>query len=374
MARVRCMNCMEEYNEKQNKCPHCGYMYVQPIETSNYLLQETILQKRYIVGNVLRQNENEIIYVGWDQVLEKRIAIKEFFSTKCMERVKGQKELWCKSEEEKPQFLRELEQFISEAQQLARFREETGMLRIYDSFEENGTAYTIIEYTDNLRTVVVKQEPKNVDQWQKMKRFFYIGWGIGAVAIMVLLALLFFETREEADATTNETVPNIAGMTYQQAMKELEVLGVEIEKEKYCYSDTLDTDIITCQSISVGTPIEEGMVVCVVVTSSHKYDETQKEVIGEDEAEKDMEEETVTEEKTITEMATTGTTTTDTSVAPMPTEQTTQRTVKKTTQTTTEKVTKKKEKKTTEKKTEKKTEQKKTTEKITTEEVIVIEE
>lgn len=366
MAMMRCMNCMEEYNEKQNKCPHCGYMNIQPVKADRHLLQETSLQRRYIVGNVLRENEHEIIYIGWDSALDKRVAIKEYFPVDCVKRVTGQKELSYKSQESKAQFMCGLEQFVSEAQQLARFREETGMIRIYDNFEENGTAYTIIEYAESLRETIAIKTPKVVDKWRRTKKVFYTGWGFCVVAIIVLLILIFGEMHMKSIFVDYDTIPHVVGMTYQQAEKVLESFGVKIEREKYCYSDTVDVDIITCQSVPEGTKLEKGMVVKVVVTSEKKEETTKGDST-----------ENKTEELTTTEVSTTEVTTTEASTAPASTERTTQQTAQSTTKATTkEKNTQKKtEKKTTEKKTEKKTEQEKTTEKTTTEEeVIVIED
>lgn len=383
MARMRCMNCMEEYNEKQNKCPHCGYVNLQPINVEWYLPQETTLQRRYLVGNVLRENENEIIYIGWDSVLEKRIAIKEYYPVPCVQRAAGQKELSYQSEEEKAQFMRGLEKFISEAQQLARFREDTGVIRIYDSFEENGTAYTIIEYTDGLRAPIVTGKSEVISKWRQQKKAFHIGWGISVVAILVLLVLIFVETGDEVVATDSNTIPDVVGMSYQQAETELEALGVRVEREKYSHSDTVEADVITCQSIPEGTKLEESMIMKVVVTSAkNKEAISQQAEIGatQENSREDTQEDT--EKKTTAVKVTTEEeTTTDTSTASQSTERTTSQTVKKTTQQTTEKTTQKKtEKKTTEKKTEKKTSQEKATERATTEkatteeEVIVIED
>lgn len=396
MAMMRCMNCMEEYNEKQNKCPHCGCVSVQSPEKEYYLQPETTLQRRYVVGNALRESESEIVYIGWDSVLEKRIAIKEFFPVSCAQRSFGQKELTCRLEEEKAQFVRGLEQFVSEAQQLAKFREDTGVIRIYDSFQENGTAYTIIEYTDNLRVQLTPGKSDSVSKWQQRKKFFYVGWGSGVVAILLLLVLVLMEAGGEAMATELNVIPNMVGMPYQQAEEEMETLGVEIEREKYCYSDTVETDVITCQSVPMGTKLEAGMVVKVVVTSAEKKattsQKTDKDDIREN-AEEDMQENTG-EKATSEDVTTEEVSTTETSTASQSTQRTTRQTVKRTTQQTTKETTrekttekktekkttekktteKKTEKRTTEKKTEKKTTQEKTTEKATTEEVIVIED
>lgn len=391
MAMMRCMNCMEEYNEKQNKCPHCGCVSVQSPEKEYYLQPETTLQRRYVVGNALRESESEIVYIGWDSVLEKRIAIKEFFPVSCAQRSFGQKELTCRLEEEKAQFVRGLEQFVSEAQQLAKFREDTGVIRIYDSFQENGTAYTIIEYTDSLRAPIVTGKEDVISKWQQQKKAFFIGWGIGIVAIFVLLALVFVETGDGFATTNSNTIPDVIGLSYQQAEKELEALGVKIEREKYCYSGIAETDVITCQNVPKGTKLAKGMVVKVVVTRAEKKATTSQQAeVGDtqENAKEDSQEDT--EEKTTNEEVTTEEeSTTETSTASQSTQRTTRQTVKRTTQQTTkaatrEKTTEKKtekkttekktEERTTEKKTEKKTTQEKTTEKATTEEVIVIED
>lgn len=383
MAMLRCMNCMKEYNEKQNKCPHCGYMKTQLSKEDMYLPQETTLQRRYIVGNVLREQENEVIYIGWDSVLDKRIAIKEYYPIHWAKRMAGHKEISCGLEADKAQFMRGLEQFISEAQQLAKFREDTGVIRIYDSFEENGTAYTIIEYTESLRTPVVVNSKEEKSSWQQCKKIFHIGWGIGMVAMLLLVVLIDMEMNAEASDADSNSIPNIVGLSYQQAEKELNALGVEIEREKYCYSDVVNADVITCQSIPHGTKLEEDMVVKVVVTRAHEdgvadEQEEDKQLENADETQKESLKDRVTTEEMTTKQASTS----EESTTRSTTEQTTQQTTRATTRekTTQKKTQKKTEKKTTEKKTEKKTTQEKTTEKKTTEkatteeEVIVIED
>lgn len=359
MAMLRCMNCMEEYNEKNNKCPHCGFVPVQTKRESGQLPQETVLQRRYVVGCALKQNDNEIIYIGWDQVLEKKIAIKEYFPGYCAKRGMERKELFWESEEDKAKFMRGMEQFSAEAQRLARFREDTGIIRIYDSFEENGTAYTITEYSDSLRGGEDVGIPDEQSGWQQKKRFCYAGLGIGAAAVLVMLLLLFLDTHRSLivrqDAFSYERIPDMTGMPYEQAEKKLEEIGVKIQREKYCLTEDLQEDIILCQNILSGRRAEQGTVVKVVVTKKEEK-KTTEAALKNTEAE--------TEEEATTEAATRQQTTqqkTTRTVTPKTTE-------KKTTAKKTEK------KKATEKKTEKKTEQEKTTEKVTTEEVIVIEE
>ena len=48
-----CMNCMEQYEDEYEICPYCGYIEGTVEEESYYMEPGSILNKHYIVGNVL---------------------------------------------------------------------------------------------------------------------------------------------------------------------------------------------------------------------------------------------------------------------------------------------------------------------------------
>ena len=50
---MRCNNCFEEYNDDLDICPYCGFTAGMEPQEAYMLFAGSILQKRYIVGEVL---------------------------------------------------------------------------------------------------------------------------------------------------------------------------------------------------------------------------------------------------------------------------------------------------------------------------------
>ena len=129
-------------------CEYCGHDERQ----QNYAHQlpvGTVLNGQYLVGRVLGQGGFGITYMGWDLNLAIPIAIKEYYpsgtvSRECSHslRVTGI------IAEREAQFRRNRERFIQEARTLARLRSVPGIVGIHNFFQENDTAYIVMEYLD----------------------------------------------------------------------------------------------------------------------------------------------------------------------------------------------------------------------------------
>ena len=144
-----CLNC---FNEKggDGACPHCGYASGGASAEHYYLPEGTLLQERYIVGTVLGHGGFGITYIGYDTKLEKRVAVKEYLPTDISTRVPGQSSVTTFSGEKYDQFAYGLERFVGEAKTLARYGDNPGIVSISDYFNENNTAYIVMEYLDGI--------------------------------------------------------------------------------------------------------------------------------------------------------------------------------------------------------------------------------
>ncbi len=138
----RCMGCMSPLPAGREECGVCGYP-VGGINPEEYLQVRTLLSGRYLVGRVLEAGGDSALYMGYDQVQEAPVQIREFFpETLCGRGEKGRIALLAGCE---TAFADMLEKFRSHARVLARLRDVPTMIPLYDIFEENGTTYTVSE-------------------------------------------------------------------------------------------------------------------------------------------------------------------------------------------------------------------------------------
>lgn len=146
----RCLGCMETYKDELNICPYCGYVENSMPEEAIHMIPGTILHKRYIVGKVVGFGGFGVTYVAWDSVLQKRIAIKEYLPSEFSTRMPGKPQLTVFNGDKAQQFNDGMKKFLEEARRLAKFQDEQGIVKIYDCFEENDTAYIIMEYLEGV--------------------------------------------------------------------------------------------------------------------------------------------------------------------------------------------------------------------------------
>ena len=140
-----CMGCMEQYDDAEHVCPHCGYSEDTAPADALQLHPGEILQERYIVGKAIGCGGFGVTYLGWDALLEHKVAIKEYMPSEFSTRSANAKEITVFDGKRQEQFRSGLLKFHEEAKKLAQFQNDDGIVRIFDSFEENNTAYIVME-------------------------------------------------------------------------------------------------------------------------------------------------------------------------------------------------------------------------------------
>ncbi len=139
---------MESFDIDFKVCPHCGFVVGAPVEEAIHMKPGTVLHDRYIIGKVQGYGGFGVTYIGWDGKLEQKVAIKEYLPSEFSTRMPGRSRVTVFNGEKSEQFHDGLKKFIDEAKRLARFQKEPGIVRIFDSFEENDTAYIVMEFLE----------------------------------------------------------------------------------------------------------------------------------------------------------------------------------------------------------------------------------
>ena len=144
----RCLGCMREIEGEAQACPYCGYVPGTPAEEAVHIQPGSWLRQRYLIGRVLGYGGFGVTYIAWDALLERRVAIKEYFPGEFSTRMLGQTEITVFEGEKEEQFQGGLAKFIEEARHLAKFQSEPGIVQVYETFEANNTAYIVTEYLE----------------------------------------------------------------------------------------------------------------------------------------------------------------------------------------------------------------------------------
>ena len=142
-----CMGCMTDKGESVI-CPKCGLNEQELKNASpNFLQPGSRLNDRYTVGIALGQGGFGITYIGYDNVLGTRVAIKEYYPNDSAQRESESRTVRAFAGGE-TDFEKGKEKFLTEARTLARFSEYPGVVSVKDCFGANGTAYMVMQYLD----------------------------------------------------------------------------------------------------------------------------------------------------------------------------------------------------------------------------------
>ncbi|WP_051197445.1 protein kinase domain-containing protein [Butyrivibrio sp. MB2005] len=143
-----CPNCMRELKPGDKFCQFCGYQKGSEAARSPHVLKPfTILQGKYLVGNVLGEGGFGISYIGFDLNLEIRIAIKEFYPNGFVSREADIRSTVSNyTTADHSQYEKWKDSFVREARSLAKFSDLPGIVHVRDYFQENNTAYIVMDF------------------------------------------------------------------------------------------------------------------------------------------------------------------------------------------------------------------------------------
>lgn len=144
------MGCMRLRPDDNPVCPHCGLNGANLQNPPHQLAIYSILKGQYLVGKSLGQGGFGITYTGYDLMLERRVAIKEYYPEGfvCRQATLQNSQVLSYTGHKKDQFLQGREAFLMEARVLAKLATLPHVVHVSSFFQENGTAYIVMEYVE----------------------------------------------------------------------------------------------------------------------------------------------------------------------------------------------------------------------------------
>ena len=170
MELSKCFGCMEDF--QGYPCPNCGYDPAKDKHMEYALPPETILAGKYMAGRVLGQGGFGITYIGWDIALERKVAIKEYYPSGQVSRSPGTRNLtWYSSEQSLHARQDGMQMFLKEARKMVKADSIPGVVRVLDLFQENGTAYIVMEFVEG-ETLKARLLRDGSMDWETAKKIF----------------------------------------------------------------------------------------------------------------------------------------------------------------------------------------------------------
>ncbi len=147
---LHCASCFSALPSGVSVCPKCGFdsAGMPSVAESNALPRYSFLQSRYVVGRVVGSGGFGITYSAYDTFTAARVAIKEYFPREiAVRKAETGAVAPVKREDE---YADGLERFAGEAITLKDLKLCKSIVRVYELFEENGTAYMVMEYIEGI--------------------------------------------------------------------------------------------------------------------------------------------------------------------------------------------------------------------------------
>lgn len=144
----RCPHCMAENTPDAAVCTRCG-AGMDAQNAPHQLLVGALLAGRYRVGCCIGEGGFGITYAGWDETLDMKVAVKEYYPAGNVNRYNTQSLSVEPTNAESGAFFEHgRTRFLDEARTLAKFAYSANIVGVRDCFFENNTAYIVMEFLE----------------------------------------------------------------------------------------------------------------------------------------------------------------------------------------------------------------------------------
>lgn len=163
-----CMNCMADRGGEEI-CPVCGSPVGQE-QPPHGLAYRTMLQERYLLGRVQKENGEGLQYIAYDTVEQVPVKVREFFPQNLCRR--GEEHGLVPNPGCEAKFRENLRLFSEYFTTVSRLCEIPSMEKVYEVFEENQTVYSIAEWNEHITLRYFVQRSGGTLHWNDARQLF----------------------------------------------------------------------------------------------------------------------------------------------------------------------------------------------------------
>ena len=163
-----CPNCFSAVDFGEQLCPHCSYDFTLTNSHSYALKNGILLNGRYITGKVIGTGGFGITYLAYDIQHETAVAVKEYYPNGVAVRVDDNVTLEPLGVLNTEYYQNGLEKFVREGSYMAQFSNSSEVVSIHDIFEENGTAYYVMDFLNGITLKEYTDKYGNISENQAL--------------------------------------------------------------------------------------------------------------------------------------------------------------------------------------------------------------
>lgn len=170
-----CPSCFRE-GMHQGTCTICGFNYANTAPRINKMVPFSVLHGRYLVGTDIGQGGFGLTYRAKDLQTGRLCCIKEYFPISLVAGRRPDQTLYLAENASQKEYEQGKQRFLEEAKALQELRGNVSVVDIWDYFEENETAYFVMELLEGCNLRVFQREHSPEQNYKmSMQMVFLIG-------------------------------------------------------------------------------------------------------------------------------------------------------------------------------------------------------
>lgn len=166
-----CMSCMGPLKNEEYICPQCGEQR-NAENDKPFMHRGKIVGDRYIIGKGIKQDPEGLGYIGYDFVKKSKVYIREFFPSELAKRDENGNVLPSSYKYLEEKFNQFMQDFLKYFRSIARLRNLSSLVAVYDILEQYGTSYIIMQWVDGERFDKYLSENGGFLDWKSARILF----------------------------------------------------------------------------------------------------------------------------------------------------------------------------------------------------------